>query len=127
MRRLVRPLASLAALMVAGCVVASLDPPDDLLEARVPRAGAGDPGWNYQQRATADFDGDGTAETAVLISDVLLDPAGRPLWEDGHRWQVYIEEQDGARTYLYAKFLPNGALTAEATEPGPDGRPTIVL
>src|SRR5687768_8285920 len=76
MRRLVRPLASLAALMVAGCVVASLDPPDDLLEARVPRAGAGDPGWNYQQRATADFDGDGTAETAVLISDVLLDPAG---------------------------------------------------
>jgi hypothetical protein len=103
------------------------DPASNLLEARVPRAVADDPGWNYQQRADADFDGDGMNETAVLIADVVLDAQGGPLWEDGHRWQVYVEERDGVRTYLYARFLPNGKLTAEVTRPNAGRAPTIVL
>jgi hypothetical protein len=99
----------------------------DLLEARVPRAAAGEPGWHYQQRATADLDGDGAAETAVLIADVELDARGRPLWEHGHRWQVYVEEPDGARTYAYARFLPNGTLDAYLTQPDSGQSRTILL
>jgi len=100
---------------------------DQLVDSAVPRAVAGQPGWAYQQRVTADLDVDGTMETAVLISDVALDARGRPLWEHGHRWQVYVEEPDGTRTYLYARFLPNGKLTAELTQPQSTSAPTIAL
>ena len=99
----------------------------DLLEARVPRAVAGEPGWRYQQRAGADFDADGAPETAVLIADVELDARGRPLWEHGHRWQVYVEEPDSTRTYVYARFLPNGTLEAHLARPDSVQGPTILL
>jgi hypothetical protein len=92
-------------------------PPDAsrgaLTDTTMALAKAGDPGWAYVQRATVDFDADGELETAVLISDVTLDATGAPLWEDGHRWQVYIEEPTGERTYLYRRFLPNGSLAAD--------------
>jgi hypothetical protein len=106
---------------------ASPDSLVDLLEPRVPRAVAGERGWRYQQRASADLDGDGAAETAVLIADVEIDARGRPLWEHGHRWQVYVEEPDGARTYAYARFLPNGTLDAYLARPDSGQRPTILL
>lgn len=93
----------------------------DLVQARVPSAAAGDSGWMYSQQVTADIDGDDRDETVVLISDVTLDAGGTPLWEDGHRWQVYVREQDGATTRLYGRFLPNGKLTAELVVP-PAGR-----
>jgi len=96
---------------------AQADTIPDLIQPRVPAAAAGDTGWAYQQRVTADIDGDGTDETAVLISDVQLNARGQPLWEDGHRWQVYVQEPDGAVTRLYARFLPNGKLTAELVAP----------
>jgi hypothetical protein len=89
----------------------------DLIQSRVPQAVAGDSGWAYQQSVTADIDGDGRDESVVLIADVALDATGRPLWEDGHRWQVYVREPDGAITRLYARFLPNGKLTAELVMP----------
>lgn len=88
-----------------------------MLDARVPAAKAGDPGWTYAQRVSADFDGDGEDETAVLISDVTLDNGGAPLWEDGHRWQLYVEESDGKITRLYAKFIPRGRVTADVGIP----------
>lgn len=84
-----------------------------LSDTAIPRAEAGEQGWMYSQRAQADFDADGQIETAVLLSDVTLNNGGAPLWEDGHRWQVYIEEPTGERTYIYRKFLPRGKLTAE--------------
>ena len=90
---------------------------DGMLDARVPAAKAGDPGWMYAQRVTADFDGDDKDETAVLISDVTLDNGGAPLWEDGHRWQLYVEESDGTVTRLYAKFIPRGRVTADVGIP----------
>ena len=93
----------------------------DLVQSRVPSAAAGDSGWMYSQQVTADIDGDDDEETVVLISDVTLDGGGAPLWEDGHRWQVYVRERDGATTRLYARFLPNGKLTAELVAP-PSGR-----
>ena len=90
---------------------------ESMLDARVPTAKAGDPGWMYAQRVTADFDGDGQDETAVLISDVTLDNGGSPLWEDGHRWQLYVEESDGKVTRLYARFVPRGKVTADVGVP----------
>jgi len=103
------------------------DSVDQLIESRVPRGVGGQPGWMYQQRASADLDVDGTAESIVLISDVGVDDRGQPMWEHGHRWQVYVEEADGARTYLYARFLPNGKLTAELTQPESAKAPTVTL
>ena len=88
-----------------------------MLDARVPAAKAGEPGWMYAQRVSADFDGDGEDETAVLMSDVTLDDGGAPLWEDGHRWQVYVEEADGRITRLYAKFIPRGRVIADVGVP----------
>lgn len=99
----------------------------DLVQARVPAAVAGDSGWMYQQQVVADIDGDGDDETAVLICDVTLDAGGQPLWEDGHRWQVYVREGDGRITRLYARFLPNGKLTAELALPPGGATHGIVL
>lgn len=82
----------------------------NLLNPRIPRALAGQPGWAYQRVATADLDGDGVMERVVLIADAIVEQ-GRPLWDDGQRWQVYIEEPDGTRTYVYAQLLQLGTLT----------------
>src|SRR5215208_4466311 len=56
---------------------------ESMLDSRVETAKAGDSGWAYVQRVSADFDGDGADETAVLLCDVTLDAHGAPLWEDG--------------------------------------------
>lgn len=103
------------------------DTTPELIESRVPSARAGEPGWMYAQRVIADLDGDGANETAVLISDVGLDTRGRAMWEHGHRWQVYVEERDGEMTRAYARFLPNGKLTAELVVADSGSAPTIVL
>lgn len=99
----------------------------DLIQSRVPPAVAGDAGWAYQQQVVADIDGDGGDETVVLISDVTLGASGQPLWEDGHRWQVYVREPDGRITRLYARFLPNGQLTADLVVPPSGSMIGIVL
>ena len=114
----------------AQAVAISAGSPDatvDLLDPRVASAVAGEPHWRYAQRARADFDGDGREETAVLIADVELNARGEPLWEDGHRWQLYFEEADSTRTYVYARFLPNGKLEASLTVPDEEKMPTVVL
>lgn len=99
----------------------------DLIQARVAPAVAGDSGWTYQQQAMADIDGDGADETVVLISDAALNPSGQPLWEDGHRWQLYVREADGRTTRLYGRFLPNGKLTAHLANPASGAILGIVL
>lgn len=101
----------------------------DLIQARVPAAASGDSAWRYEQRVSADLDADGEEENVVLLSDVRLDSRGRPLWEDGHRWQVYVQEPGGGGevTRLYARFLPNGKLTAELADPVAGVSPSLVL
>lgn len=111
-----RTLPLLATLLVIGCRLSDMQPDASigaLSDTGMPRAGAGQPEWLYAHRASADFDADGQMETAVIISDVTLGDDGNPIWEDGHRWQVYVEEPDGERTYVFRQFLPWGRLTAE--------------
>lgn len=123
-----RPLADTSRIDAqTGITRVTFDSAVNLIDPKVPRAIAGDPQWKYVQRAKADFDGDGRDETAVLIADVALDARGSPLWEDGHRWQLYFEEADSTRTYIYARFLPFGKLEASVTVPDEEKMPTVVL
>lgn len=64
--------------------------------------------FGYRRDVSADLDGDGRAERIVIAADVTLSEKKVPLWEDGHRWAVYVETADGRRTLLYAAFVPNG-------------------
>jgi hypothetical protein len=80
-------------------------------------------GWNYQRSAEADLDGDGQLERVVLTARVEL-IRGRPAWDDGQPWQVYIEGSDGRRTYVFAQRLQLGTLTmrlgrSEVGQPAP--------
>ena len=72
-------------------------------------------GWNFQQGTTADLDGDGKAERIVLTARVEM-MRGRPIWDDGQPWQVYVESADGKRTYMYARFLQLGTLTMRLSD-----------
>ena len=52
---------------------------------------------------------------------------GRPAWDDGQPWQAYVEEADGSRTYVFARFVQLGTLTLRlSAREGPD-RPVVVL
>lgn len=88
----------------------------DLIDPTLPLATAGDPEWQYQREATADFDQDGVVERAVIIARVQVRD-GRPVWDDGQPWQVYIEEPDATRTYVYARYIQLGMLEALLTQP----------
>ena len=99
--------------------------PVQLVDSAIPPAVAGADGWNYQQSAGADLDGDGQAERVVMTAKVEL-YRGRPAWDDGQPWQVYIESADGRRTYIYGQRLQLGTLTMRVglSDAGPA---TVVL
>ena len=82
--------------------------------------------WKYRQELAVDLDGDRQAETLVIAADVELAQSGEPLWEDGHRWAVYVDSPQG-RTLLYAAFVPNGFVEAAALTPGSDGRRKVLV
>lgn len=119
--------------MMLGLVLAacspSAAPPGDASGGRLPvddrvqLAAAAQ--WPHRQAVEADVDGDGTAEGVVLVSDVTLDREGRPLWEDGHRWAVFVDDE-GQRTLLYGDFVPNGHVEAGVVS-GAEGRARHVL
>jgi hypothetical protein len=76
--------------------------------------------WPQRTGFAADLDGDGPLEAVFLAADVERDAVGRPLWEDGHRWAVYVDVHAG-RTLLYAAFVPQGHVEAAITAPFGDG------
>lgn len=108
----------------SGAPAAQDDTP--LIDSSIPPAVAGEDGWGYRQSATADLTGDGTEERVVLTARVEI-YRGRPAWDDGQPWQVYVEAADGTRTYIYARQLQLGTLTMRVTRPGAAGAATIVL
>jgi hypothetical protein len=100
--------------------------PTDLVDTTLGKAVAGQGGWNYQQTASADLDGDGQIEKVVLTARVEL-LHGRPAWDDGQPWQAYIEEPDGTRTYVFARFVQLGTLALRLSAPESNEHPHVVL
>lgn len=89
--------------------------------------------WTYHRTTVADLDGDGVPERLVLASDVFVTSDGEPVWEDEQRWAVYVEEDDGERTLVYASHAAPGAVSAAVGEAPDEGgarsgeRPSIVI
>ncbi|MGD8497005.1 MAG: hypothetical protein PVF05_12575 [Gemmatimonadales bacterium] len=78
--------------------------------------------WAYHRTTVADLDGDGVPERLVLASDVFVTSDGEPVWEDEQRWAVYVEEDDGTRTLVYASRAAPGAVSVAVGEaPNEDG------
>lgn len=82
--------------------------------------------WGYHNEIEADLDGDGSAETVVLAADVSVSSRGVPLWEDGHRWALVVED-DQRETLLYAAFVPNGFAEAAIMQKGSDGKRQVLV
>jgi hypothetical protein len=101
-------------------------PSRPLVDAQHPPAVAGQDGYDYQQVAMADFDGDGVQERAFLIANTVVEN-GQPLWDDGHVWQLYIEEPSGERTYLFVRFVQLGIVEAKLTQSEAGEVPQILL
>lgn len=101
-------------------------PPVDLMDPNIPPAVAGEDGWDYQLSGDADLNGDGRAERIVLTARVEM-YQGRPAWDDGQPWQVYVEDESGTRTHLYAQRLQLGTLTMRIAPPVDDGLPAVLL
>jgi hypothetical protein len=100
--------------------------PLQLVDSAIPPAIAGEAGWNYRQAAEVDLTGDGQPERVVLTARVEL-YRGRPAWDDGQPWQVYIEAADSTRTYIYAQRLQLGTLTMRVGRSEPGQPATVVL
>ena len=100
-------------------------PPIQLVDSAIPPAIAGEAGWNYRQAAEVDLTGDGQPERVVLTARVEL-YRGRPAWDDGQPWQVYVEAADSTRTYMYAQRLQLGTLMMRVARSEP-GRPATVV
>lgn len=97
-----------------------------LVDPAQPLAAAGDEGWMYSRTATADLDGDGKEERVVVMARAEV-RNGRPLWDDGQPWQVYVEEGDGQRTHLYARYVQLGAVTMRVGLGEAPQRPSVVI
>ena len=128
--------------LLALLTLTACDPPPANAPADAPpidhdRVGLDDAvGWPLQRSLRADLDGDGADERLVVASDVAVDSAGTPMWEDGHRWAVYVVDAteaggaasaDSSRTLLYGAFLPMGRAEVAVTEPSVGEPPRVFV
>ena len=135
-RRAALTACAAASLLAPACTAAPPAPPspDSVRGPGLPvdSARAGSPevvaAWAHRQAIDVDLDADGAPERVILTADVELDGRGRPLWEDGHRWAVLVED-DGRRTLVYSAFVPNGTAEAAlvATGSTPPARRVLVV
>lgn len=98
----------------------------DRMDETLPHASIGTPGWDYARVASADLDGDGVIERAVVIARVSVKD-GEPVWDDWNVWQVYVEEPTGERTYIYSGPVQLGLLEPYLTVPNEYGRRAITI
>jgi hypothetical protein len=96
------------------------------IDSTIPPAIAGENGWNFQRTASVDLAGDSVPERVVLTARVEL-VRGRPAWDDGQPWQVYVESPRGTRSYVYAQRLQLGSLDMRVTRGDSAGRGTVLL
>lgn len=82
--------------------------------------------WTHRRFVDADLDADASTERIVLTSDVQTGSRGIPLWEDGHRWVVIVEDGD-ARTLLDGAFVPNGDAEAAVLAPDSTNRRNVLV
>lgn len=88
--------------------------PVNLVDPGYPLAHAGDEGWGLHYRLVADLTGDGRPETVHLIARVersRWDASGF-AWDDGHLWQVYVEDADGSTTHVFSRWVQIGTVRA---------------
>jgi hypothetical protein len=100
--------------------------PAESIDPTIPPAIAGEQGWNYHQSTSLDLTGDGMPERVVLTARVEL-YRGRPAWDDGQPWQVYVEGRDDRRVYLYSQRLQLGTLAMRVSREASGHPPTIIL
>lgn len=90
--------------------------PVNLVEPRYAEM-AGWEKWAYRKELKVDLNGDGNPEKVIVTNNAAVDPATREVaWDDGHPWQVYVEEANGGRTLLYARRIQLGGLEVMAGE-----------
>jgi hypothetical protein len=82
--------------------------------------------WRHRRTFEADLDGDADKERVVLASDVELGPNGVPLWEDGHRWTVFVDDKPEV-TLLYGAFVPNGLVEAAVVTADANGHRNVLI
>ncbi|HEX6250473.1 MAG TPA: hypothetical protein VFZ56_03465, partial [Gemmatimonadaceae bacterium] len=83
-------------------------------------------GWRHRAVLDVDLDGDGRTEQLVIAADVSLTANAEPLWEDGHRWAIYVVDP-AQRTLLYSRFLPNGVAEVGVGAPDADGSREVLI
>jgi hypothetical protein len=96
------------------------------VDTSVVRSAADVSGWRWRRTDTTDLDADGDADTLVLAADVTVSPAGEPLWEDGHRWALVVEDAT-ERTLLYAAFVPMGHVEVAVMSPDAGGQRRVLV
>lgn len=94
----------------------------DLLSEFYPSAVAGDEGWDYHRMLTADLNGDGRDETVHVIANAGRYGPGPDdySWDDGHIWNVYIEDADGQKTDVFRGWVQLGQLRVRSLDPYSD-------
>ena len=111
---------------LAASPTAASRPVTNLVDStRLPAAGDS-ASWKFRQTMNADLDGDGTTEQVVLTARVEM-MRGRPVWDDGQPWQLYVVSPSGQRTHMYARFVQLGTLTMRLTQPDSGQTPRIVI
>lgn len=86
--------------------------------------GLADKGWQYRQSVEVDLDGDSVKETVWVVARASWN--GRSFdFDDGQPWQVYVEEIDGKKTYVYSRWVQIGTLEVGISED--HGKPSVVI
>lgn len=101
-------------------------PEMNLVDPAIAAGVAGEEGWMYSQSVETDLDSDGDSELVVLAARAEMF-RGRPAWDDGQPWQVYVEEPGGERTHLYRRYVQLGTVTMRIGLAEEGRRASIIL